>query len=351
MKMFLSALFLLFFSFCPGQAQPNGTVNLAALNIPVIGMSFWPPSVNLLEELIVGATVYSSESITKCLREAQVSESPSRITFYENNNLFYRSIGGQLSLDVGVESVASIKATLASISDIDFESVDIQGTQLDYGQYVDVYELSSSCLANEPFADNFLAELMRLPKVNDTESLVSFVDYEEFVSLYGAFIITKITRGARIQVYATAESSLKYNQLQFSSRVCASVNVQALDIPINIAPCAGVSASDVTESLMLRISTRSFPRGGNRALQAELSTEITQEKLAQFIASAESDPYPVDYVLTPIWKLYTGNDPDIRARMNNLESYFTFISRSSGVSLSTSITLSLLLLALIIFLI
>ena len=57
--------------------------------------------------------------------------------------------------------------------------------------------------------------------------------------------------------------------------------------------------------------------------------------LEQFIASANTNPYPVDYELTPLWELYTGSDSNIKNRLNNIRQYFVLLSQedsSSGVS-------------------
>ena len=312
--------------------QISGTQN----NVPVIGKLFWPPSINLLEELTGGATAYSQQTINECLSEQSLSESPSDIEYYENNELFYRSIGINLGFDLNLLSVDSIQATLASISDVNFRFVEVEGTQLDYGQYIKNYQLIKSCLADKPFDERFLNELMSLPILNDTDSFLSYIDYEQFSKLFGAFVVTRVTVGARVQVFATARQSLQYSQIQFGSRVCAEISV-AGDVPVEIGPCVRFTSSQITESESLDIDVRSYVRGGNRTLQAQLSTEgIIPTVLQRFIASAPANPYPVDYQLTPIWDIYIGSDEEITARLRNLRSYFVSISKPSSSGFNTA---------------
>ena len=322
-----------------GRAQPNvtGIVNAVAVTSSIIGKSFWPPSVNLLEDLTTGTQVYTDADITNCLQNDSISESPSSVTFYESNSEFYQSIGGNLGLNAEVIGVASIDATLASISTVNFRETDIQGEQLDYGQYVRSYQLTKSCLTALSFVPEFMNALSQLPlEVNDTTSIDSYVDYQEFASIYGGFILTGIKVGARIQVFATSEESRMYSESQFSSRVCAVISLQSVGVPVKLGPCVGFSDTSLTESLTLVMTVKSYPRGGNRTLQAQLSTEgVTPSVLQQFIASANTNPYPVDYQLTPLWELYTGSDSDIRTRLDNIRQYFVLLSRdgsSSGVN-------------------
>ena len=322
-----------------GRAQSNvtGIINAIAVTTNIIGKSFWPPTVNLFEDLTAGSQVYSNADITSCLLNDSISESPSSVTFYESNSEFYQSIGGNLGLNADVIGVGSIHGTLASISNINFRETDIQGTQLDYGQFVRSYQLTKSCLVDLSFVSAFMDALSQLPlEVNDTTSIDSFVDYQEFVSIYGGFLLTGIKVGARIQVFATSEESRMYSESQFSSRVCAVISLQSAGAPVKLGPCVGFSDTSLTESLSLVMTVKSYPRGGNRTLQAQLSTQgVTPTVLEQFIASANTNPYPVDYELTPLWELYTGSDSNIKSRLDNIRQYFVLLSRegsSSGVS-------------------
>ena len=331
--------FLLVIATRYGRVQSNfsGIINAIAVTSNVIGKSFWPPSVNLFEALTTGTQVYSDTDITNCLLNVSISESPSSVTFYESNSEFYQSIGGNLGLNAEVVGVGSIHGTLASISNINFRETDIQGTQLDYGQFVRSYQLTKSCLVDLSFVSAFMDALSQLPlEVNDTTSIDSFVDYQEFVSIYGGFILTGIKVGARIQVFATAKETRMYSESQFSSRVCAEISLQSVGVPVKLGPCVGFSDTNLRESQSLEMVTRSYPRGGNRTLQAQLSTQgVTPTVLEQFIASANTNPYPVDYELTPLWELYTGSDSNIKNRLNNIRQYFVLLSQedsSSGAS-------------------
>ena len=242
-----------------------------------------------------------------------------------------------MGLNAEVVGVGSIHGTLASISNINFRETDIQGTQLDYGQFVRSYQLTKSCLTRLSFVSDFMNALSQLPlEVNDTSSIDSYVDYQEFVSIYGGFILTGIKVGARIQVFATARESRMYSESQFSSRVCAAISLQSVGIPVKLGPCVGFSDTNLRESQSLEMTIKSYPRGGNRTLQARLSTQgVTPTVLEQFISSANTNPYPVDYQLTPLWGLYTGSDSDIKSRLDNIRQYFVLLSQdgsSSGVS-------------------
>ena len=319
------------------QSNFTGIINAIVVTSNIIGKSFWPPSENLFEALTGGTQVYSDTDITNCLQNVSISESPSSVTFYESNTEFYQSIGGNLGVNVEVIGVGSVHGTLASISTKNFRETDIQGTQLDYGQFVRSYTLTKSCLTRLSFVSDFMNALLQLPlEVNDTTSIDSFVDYQEFVSIYGGFLLTGIKVGARIQVFATSEESRMYSESQFSSRVCAVISLQSAGIPAKLGPCIGFSDTNLRESLSLVMSVKSYPRGGNRTLQAKLSTQgVTPTVLEQFIASANTNPYPVDYQLTPLWELYTGSNSNVRNRLDNIRQYFVLLSRegsSSGVS-------------------
>ena len=289
-----------------------------AVTLAIIGKSFWPPSINLLELLKTGTPVYNGTDINSCLHIVTVSESPSTLKFYRNNDAFYKSIGVNLDISVNALSYGSISSTMNHITQ-NFRETTRQGTQLDYGQYVKSFDLNKGCLARLPLDPVFEDELLELPlNVDNNSSLDSFADYKQFVSLYGGFVLTGVTVGARVEVFAIAEESRSYTEKQFNNCVCAQISLaSATAVPVNIGPCVGFSASDLTSSFNLQMSTRYFVRGGNRSLQAQLSTQgITPSVLTKFIQSASKNPYPVDYKLTPLWDLYTGNDEMISKRLD-----------------------------------
>ena len=322
-----------------GRAQTNFTEMIHANSVTsnVIGKSFWPPDENLFQALTTGTQVYSDIDITNCLDNVSISDSESSLAYYENNEDLYHSIGAHLSVDVDDISVGSIDATLASISSLNFRKTKVESTQLDYGQFVRSYKLRKSCLARLSFVPDFINVLSELPlKVNDT-SLDSFADYKKFVSIHGGFILTGIKAGARIQVFATAKESRGYSEQQFSNRVCADISLQSGGTPKKLGPCVGFSDSALRASTSLSMIIRFYPRGGNRTLQAKLSTGVNPTLIEQFIQSASTNPYPVDYKLTPLWDLYNGRDSNITKRLDNIRKYFDLLPRmepdnSSGVS-------------------
>lgn len=321
------SLALLFFTITTTLLPCNAQRNTTTLNIQEIGASFWPPSVNLLEELTGGSTVYTSQSISDCLLEQDISETPSSFVFYENNNAIYNSIGGSLGVNVKF-AVASIAATLASVTDITLTTTTVQGTSLNYGQYVRSYDLPLDCLARQNFDQDFIDAILELPPtINNTQSLSSYESYRQFASIYGGFVVTRIVLGARAQFFALAEESRRYTELQFNSRICATITVEG----VNIGPCIGFNLDQIRESLTLLMSTSKYLRGGNRTLQAKLSTEgLNASTLLGFIQSASTNPYPVDYNMEPVWELYNGNDMQIRTRLNNLRDYFSLLSNDNN---------------------
>ena len=300
-----------------------------AVTLAIIGKSFWPPSINLLELLKTGTPVYIGTHTNSCLHIVTVSESPSRLIYYKNSNAFYKSIGVNLDINVNAVSYGSISNTIDHLSQ-NFKETARQGTQLDYGQYVKSFDLNKGCLARLPLDPVFENELLKLPlEVENISSLDSFADYKQFVSLYGGFVLTGVKVGARLEVFATAEESQSYSEKQFNNRVCAQISLASFTaIPVDIGPCIGVSVSELKSSLNLQMSTRYFARGGNRSLQAQLSTQgITPNVLTKFIQSASKNPYPVDYKLTPLWDLYTGNNEMITKRLDNIRLYFNLLSK------------------------
>ena len=82
------------------------------------------------------------------------------------------------------------------------------------------------------------------------------------------------------------------------------------------------------------MSTRYYPCG-SKYLQTQLSTQgITPYVLTRFIQSASTNPYPVDYTLTPLWHLYNGNNTAIIKRLDNIRLYFALLSKEEETSKS-----------------
>ena len=301
----------------------------SAVTMGILGKSFWPPSVNLLELLKTGTRVYSDNATLTCLHIVPISESPSTMIYYSNNNAFYRSIGAGLDVTLDIVTFGAISNTIDNLFQ-DFRETAHQGMQLDYGKFIRSYDLSKSCLASKSLDPAFVTALLQLPQdIDDTSSIDSFADYEQFVTLYGGFVLTGVKVGARLQVFATAEASRSYTQSQFNNRVCASVSLGTLGTaPVNIGPCIGFSYYSLTSSRNLYMSTKYYPRGGSKYLQTYLSTQgITPSVLRSFIQSASTYPYPVDYTLTPLWHLYTGNNAAITKRLDNIQLYFALLSK------------------------
>ena len=301
----------------------------SAVTMGILGKSFWPPSVNLFELLTTGTRVYSDSVTLTCRHIVPISESPSTLIYYSNNNAFYRSIGASLEVSLDIVSFATISNTVDNLFQ-EFRETAHQSVQLDYGKFVQSYDLSKSCLVSKPLDPTFVTALLQLPQdIDDPSSIDSFADYEQFVTLYGGFVLTGVKVGARLQVFATAETSRNYTRTQFNNRVCVPVSLGTLGtVPVNIGPCIGFSYSTLSSSRNLHMSTRYYPRGGNKTLQTQLSTQgITPSVLTKFIQSASTNPYPVDYTLTPLWHLYTGNNATITKRLDNIQLYFTLLSR------------------------
>lgn len=172
----------------------------SAVTMGILGKSFWPPSVNLLELLKTGARVYSDNDTLTCLHIVPISESPSTLIYYSNNNALYRSIGAGLDVTLDFVSFGAISNTVDSLFQ-DFRETTHQGVQLDYGKFIWSYDLSKSCLASKPLNPAFVTALLQLPQnIGDTSSLDSFADYEQFVTLYGGFVLTEVKVGARLEV-------------------------------------------------------------------------------------------------------------------------------------------------------
>lgn len=293
----------------------------------ILGKSFWPPAINLFELLQGGTPVYNDVDIDRCLSIANISESPSTLTYYEENDAFYKSIASDLDVAVQFISFGSVSNTISHLLQ-DFQETSYQGAQLDYGQYVKSFNLNKACLVQLPLDPVFIQELAKLPlNIQTDSSLDSFDEYRKFVSIYGGFILTEVKVGARLEVFSTAEESQGYTEQQFRNRACAQLSLSRLTLPINIGPCVDLSSHELQYSVNLEMTTKYFPRGGDTNLQAELSTQgITPTVLTKFIQSAGENPYPVDYKLTPIWDLYTGYNETISKRLDNLRLYFNLLS-------------------------
>ena len=298
-----------------------------AQTMALLGKSFWPPSINLLELLKAGTQVYNGPDVENCLSTVHVSESPSTLEYYKSNEAFYRSFGANLDIALSVISFGSISGTLGFIEK-NFQETSRQSSQLDYGHYVESFDLNKGCLANALLNPAFESEIQDLPLTIDINSTDAFGDYKRFVGLYGGFIVTGVTTGARLQVFATAEKTFSYSEKQFSTRVCAQISLASVTgIPSSVGPCVGFSQTQLESSLSLEMSTRYFVRGGDRTLQTQLSTQgIKTDVLTEFIQSATTNPYPVDYRLTPLWDIYTGDDENITQKLDNLRRYFLFAS-------------------------
>ena len=97
----------------------------------------------------------------------------------------------------------------------------MKSSSLEYSSFTSVKIIHLSCALS---TQNFLVDLSHLPAdIANPSTTSSWSEYKWFLNKYGSYIVSKVYLGARLEHFATTESSSSYDESDFKARLCLDV--------------------------------------------------------------------------------------------------------------------------------
>lgn len=177
------------------------------------------------------------------------------------------------------------------------------------------------------FTQNFLADLSYLPAdIANPSTTSSWSEYEWFLNKYGSHIVSKVYLGARLEHFATAESSSSYDESDFKARLCLDVEGLTPGKVFTVNGCNSFSKERREEAKQYNMRTVTHIRGGDPLIRSKLHTNLDPTTVEELIESASSFPNPIKYEFMPIWKVLQslgGPDEETYYKALNLHAYYS----------------------------
>lgn len=298
-------------------------------NAQIIGNTFYLPHVNLLESITGGQNIFNSSQLAKCIVQTSIQDDHNVLEWYKDNEVLYRAVADEAGLTGTYGGSFTLKTSLDSVySTESWKDTEVKSSSLDYGSYKEIVEINKVCAFNRSMlTGSFLADLNSLPTTIEDPSISDdWEQYDLFINKYGSHVLSKVHLGARLQHFATTESTTSYNQSAFMARLCLDVEGADPGQKFSVTGCDAFSKTDREASEVYNMNLASFIRGGDPNLRAKLQVSLDPTTIEQFIASAQNITNPIQYGFTPLWEVISQLDApksDLYYRALNLMAYYS----------------------------
>ena len=318
-------MFLSYTSMCSVTAH----VQLPNENAQIIGNTFYLPHINLLETITGGQNIFNSTQLQKCVVQTSIQDDHNVLEWYKDNKVLYRAVADEAGLSGSYGGSFTLKTSLNSVySTASWKMTEVKSSSLDYGSYKEIIEINKVCAFNQTMlTGNFFADLVSLPTmINNPSDANQWEQYDLFVKKYGSHVLSKVHLGARLQHFATTESSSSYNESAFMARLCLDVEGTVPGQTFSVTGCSAFSKEDRQSSEEYNMNLASFIRGGDPNIRAKLQVSLDPTTIEQFIASAQNITNPIQYGFTPLWEVVSQLDvpkSDMYYRALNMMAYYS----------------------------
>ena len=294
-----------------------------------VGNTFYLPSINLLETITGGQTIFNMTMLQKCVTKTDIQDDHNLLQWYKDNKVLYQAVADEAGLAGSYGGSFTLKTSLDSVfSTESWKVTEVKSSSLDYGSYKEVIEINKVCAFNQStLTGDFFNNLKTLPTTIDDPSVADHWEpYKLFLSKYGSHVLSKIHMGARLQHFATTESSSSYNESAFMARLCLDVEGAVPGQKVSVTGCSAFSEAKRQEAEVYNMNLASYIRGGDPNLRAKLQVSLDPTTIEQFIASAQNITNPIQYGFTPIWEVVAQLDipnSDMFYRALNMMAYYS----------------------------
>ena len=298
-------------------------------NAPIVGNTFYLPSINLLETITGGQNIFNSSLLQRCIVNTDIQDDHNLLQWYKDKQVLYRAVADEAGLSGSYSGSFTLKTSLDSVySTQSWKVTEVKSSSIDYGSYKEVVEINKVCAFNlSMLTANFYNDLRSLPtEIGDPSISDQWEQYKLFTNKYGSHVLSKVHLGARLQHFATTKSSSSYNESAFMARLCLDVEGATPGQKFSVTGCSAFSKDDRQASEVYNMNLASFIRGGDPNLRAKLQVSLDPTTIEQFIASAQTYTNPIQYGFTPIWEVINQLDApksDMYYRALNLMAYYS----------------------------
>lgn len=295
----------------------------------IVGNTFYLPRINLLETITGGQNIFNSTTLPKCITQTNIQDDHNILEWYKDNEVLYRAVADEAGLSGSYGGSFTLKTSLDSVySTESWKVTEVKSSSLDYGSYKEIVEINKVCAFNRSMLTaNFMTDLNSLPTmIGDPSDVDSWEAYDQFINKYGSHVLSKVHLGARLQHFATTESSSSYNESAFMARLCLDVEGADPGQKFSVTGCEAFSKDDRQASEEYNMNLASFIRGGDPNLRAKLQVSLDPTTIEQFIASAQNITNPIQYGFTPLWEVVSQLDTpktDMYYRAVNMMTYYS----------------------------
>lgn len=284
-----------------------------------IGQGFFLPNLPLIEDNGFGKSVFKTIP-PECIQSVPSDLNREEKTYFEDTQSFYAKLGIETSLSGEITDGFTLGASIVAASNsIDSTKLQVKGMSYDVYAMTGFWQIIPDCLTSMELADDFTRNFESLPdKIDDPTESSEWYEYETFLQTYGSHITKRISHGSKLTRYVFSKSSEKISQLDFLTKVCATLK------DVNLTYCANFTAQDYARVAHLATSEELTVRGGSSDTRAALMTNVTNALVKKFLTEASLTEQPISVQYVNVWELlkrrYLGTEHFRKAI--NIQSYY-----------------------------
>ena len=173
---------------------------------------------------------------------------------------------------------------------------------------------NSYCFSAANVDPAYLAKFEALPMIvrSRVSDPGSWAPYVNFMRTWGSHVMTEQRLGSRYQQWVSSTSSQTDVQRTLQARACAKVEGENPGTDPtgkdkrgwSIESCTRHDRASRERTRNTQFKEQQVLRGGTRAARNALLTGVTEEKLKNFINSAEDGDEVIRYGFKPVWQLF-----------------------------------------------
>lgn len=259
----------------------------------------------------------------------------------------YDQFINKLNSEIDPSASANIKGICAKIDGSIKTGTELESEKKVTSIQIEQTNIYGSVTLNQTFykeiiSDNFIQDVEFLSKnVYEINPLTlnedEWQNYYLFVSKYGTHVINSIVFGSKFDMWYSSTSSDIQNTKTLDIAMCLDVGKEDV-FDTNV--CTDISEEEKNKVRENNITKIIDVKGGSNMLRADFLTldpsELTKEKIKEFIDSGETNPGKISFKFLPIWKLINslqvGSGSECKIKSNNVKLYSTDPCKYSVVS-------------------
>ena len=294
-----------------------------------VGKSLYLPKQDLMNPNFDGKNIFQHFDENCYISVDTDRRTVEKRSYFHDTEDFYKKISTDSGVDAKLQGSYTMGATLnTKTQSLSSGSVDVSGTTINIWTYVASTSLNPKCYKGSGIQLNgdLIEQLDSLPsKIDKPELESSWIQYDNFLKIYGTHLVSKVNYGAKITQWTFAKKKNRYTNFQLKVKSCADFGGITSAGKFSVDACAGVTTQDISDSKHYDMSFSLDILGGTDKTRNLLRQKRSQELITKLLTEGRAARTPVAYSYIAIWEILMlkfYNNPKRRAVAINMQQYY-----------------------------